>query len=221
MSAELDIVCESALQFFGTVTASISHEINNVLAIVNENAGLLEDFTAMAEKGIPIDGERLKALAGKITTQVRRADTIVKNMNKFAHTVDETIKRIDLNGLLDLVVTLANRLASMRGVNLELEISENPVLLTTNDFFLENLLWLCLDFAMDAAGPDKAITLCAEEGENQVMIRLSKLGGLKNVSCNGSPGFRDEGLLGALKGKMTIDTEAEELSLIIPKNINQ
>ena len=32
------------IQFFGKMAASISHEIKNVLAIINENAGLLEDI---------------------------------------------------------------------------------------------------------------------------------------------------------------------------------
>jgi hypothetical protein len=42
------------------MTASISHEIKNVMAIINESAGLLEDYSLMAEKGMPIDPERLK-----------------------------------------------------------------------------------------------------------------------------------------------------------------
>ena len=42
---------EMGLQFFGRMSASISHEIKNVLAIINENAGLLEDFSLMADRG--------------------------------------------------------------------------------------------------------------------------------------------------------------------------
>ncbi|NNG12708.1 MAG: sensor histidine kinase, partial [Halobacteria archaeon] len=37
------------LRYFGKVTASISHELKNVLAILNEHTGLLQDLTAMAE----------------------------------------------------------------------------------------------------------------------------------------------------------------------------
>ena len=54
MSAKLEIVTESGLQFFGKMTASISHEIKNVLAIINENAGLLEDLALMADRGAEI-----------------------------------------------------------------------------------------------------------------------------------------------------------------------
>lgn len=221
MTDILDVECESALQFFGTVTASISHEINNVLAVINEKAGLLEDFIFMADKGMPIDPEKLQTLAVKITAQIQRADKIIRNMNTFAHSVDLPIKRINLKDLIELMLSLSTRSASMRGVRLEQHTSENPVFITTNDFFLENLLWLCLDFAMDAAGSDKKVALRSEEIDNQIVIRLSGLGGLKDVPCNGSPGFRDQGLLGALRTKMTIDTDAGEISLFLPKNINQ
>ncbi|MCP3901564.1 MAG: sensor histidine kinase, partial [Desulfobacteraceae bacterium] len=37
--------------FFGKITASITHEIQNVLAIIKENAGLMEDFLLINQSG--------------------------------------------------------------------------------------------------------------------------------------------------------------------------
>ena len=74
------------------MSASISHEIKNALAIINESAGLLEDFSLLAEKGRPIDPERLKLLAQSVLKQVQRADGLVKKMNRFAHSADDAIK---------------------------------------------------------------------------------------------------------------------------------
>ena len=62
MGVQPDIIAETGLQFFGRISASISHELKNVLAIINENAGLLEDLTSMADRGKPIDSARLKAI---------------------------------------------------------------------------------------------------------------------------------------------------------------
>ena len=101
MNNKWDAIGEQGFQFFGKMSATISHEINNALAIINENAGLLQDFTLMADKGMPLDHERLNNLAGKLTHQVRRAEGIVKNMNRFAHSVDETLKSIDLGNFVD------------------------------------------------------------------------------------------------------------------------
>ncbi len=42
-----DRVC---VQVFAKISAAISHEIKNTLSIINENAGLLEDFAQMADE---------------------------------------------------------------------------------------------------------------------------------------------------------------------------
>jgi len=89
MADELGPLGWMGVRFFGRMSASISHEIKNVLAIINENAGLLDDFALMAEKGMPLDPRRLGKVAESLMKQVRRADAIVRNMNKFAHSVDD------------------------------------------------------------------------------------------------------------------------------------
>ena len=65
MNTKWDMIGEQGLKFFGKMSATISHEINNALAIINENAGLLQDFTLMAGKRVPIDLDRLHTLGGK------------------------------------------------------------------------------------------------------------------------------------------------------------
>jgi hypothetical protein len=44
MIDETDSLGRQGLQFFGKISASVSHEIKNVLAVIGENAGLLEDL---------------------------------------------------------------------------------------------------------------------------------------------------------------------------------
>ena len=48
-----DPLGESGLRFFGKISASISHEIKNAIAVMNENAGLIKDLIMMAERGRP------------------------------------------------------------------------------------------------------------------------------------------------------------------------
>ena len=126
MKVEWEILGQEGFQFFGKMSASISHEIKNTLAIINENAGLLEDFTIMAEKGLPLNPERLKGLAGKIGVQIRRADRIIKNLNRFAHSADEWVKAVDLFETLELVTALSERFAARRSLTLALAPFRNP-----------------------------------------------------------------------------------------------
>lgn len=204
-----ELLGETGLQFFGKMSASISHEIKNVLAIINENAGLLEDLTVMAGRGLPVDPERLKTQAGRIIKQIRRGDDIVKGMNRFAHSVDDPLRQADLHDTLGFMCTLSGRFASMRGITLELEPPSTQVPITTNPFFLQNLIWLCLDFAMGSTGTGKTVALRAERIEKGARIRFSKL---QDLGKTGSfPEDRVKALLQALNADLLVDRERGEL----------
>jgi signal transduction histidine kinase len=211
MSAKLEIFTESGLQFFGKMTASISHEIKNVLAIINENAGLLEDLALLADRAAAIEPQRLKNMSQAVMKQVNRADTIVKNMNRLAHSVDESIKTIDLNDILELLVALSNRFASTRGVTVQPKLNEGPVKLRTSPFFLMNLLWLCLDFAMDAAGRHKIVELVTQKTEAGIQVFFKGLGGLVGAPLKPFPAEPEKGLCGLLGAELEINTGNKEI----------
>jgi len=213
MSWNWELLGETGLQFFGKMSASISHEIKNIMAIINENAGLLEDLTVMAEKGMPIDPERLKTQAGRIMKQIRRGDDIIKGMNRFAHSVDDPLRRADLNDTLGLMAALSGRFASMRGITLELEPPSSQVPMTTHPFFLQNLIWLCLDFAMGSTGTGKTVALRAEKIETGAKIRFSKLLDLAKAEPGSFPGERETALLQALDAALVMDRDRGELQL--------
>ena len=220
MNNKWDAIGEQGFQFFGKMSATISHEINNALAIINENAGLLQDFTLMADKGMPLDHERLNNLAGKLTHQVRRAEGIVKNMNRFAHSVDETLKSIDLGDVMEFVVTLSGRYASMRGVRVEPKPTESIVEITTNPFLLENLIWLCLDFSMDATGEENTLDIITTKTENGAQIIFMPGEGLAKAPPDKFPGERERPLLDVLKADLSVDTGGGKIVLTLPQYLD-
>ena len=220
MNSKRDIIGEQGLQFFGKMSATISHEINNALAIINENAGLLQDFTLMADKGMPLDPERLNSLAGKVIQQIRRAEGIIKNMNRFAHSVDEPGKSVNLGDIAELMAALSGRFASMRGVTVEPKPAAVPVTITTNPFFLENLIWLCLDFAMDAAGPGNTIDIITVKTENGAQIRFARVEDLAKAPLDKFPSEREKALLDTLKADLVSDVGAGALVITLPRYID-
>ncbi len=220
MSDQLEIIVESGLQFFGKMSASISHEIKNVLAIINENAGLLEDFTLMAEQGMAIDPQRLQKLSQAIIKQVKRGDTIVKNMNRFAHSADASLQTIDLNDLIGLLVALSNRLAAMRGIALNPKLNRSPVTIRTSPFLLLYLLWLCLDFAMGAAGDDKVVDLVTQRSDTSIQIRFQHIGCLADVALQPFPAERERRLLDLLKAELEISTENWEICVKLSEGVS-
>ena len=209
---------ETSLQFFGRVSASISHELKNVLAIINENAGLLEDFTLMGDRGIPIDPARLKVMAAAVKKQIGRADEIIKNMNRFAHSIDETIADIDLNQTIEEFRVLTDRFVAMRGVKVDLQLPASPLTIPTVPFFLMNLLWLCLDFSMSAGGDEKNLELVDDETEHSVRIRFRRLTNLTEELLKTFPSDREKSLLDVLVADLTAEPGSAEIVLRLPKN---
>ena len=219
MAKKPGVTTESALQFFGQISASISHELKNVLAIVNENAGLLEDFTLMADRGLPIDPARLKVMAAAVKKQIGRADGILKNMNRFAHSTDQTFTTVDLAQTIELMIALTARFAAMRGIQVDRQLPQNPVRFRTAPYFLINLLWLCLDFSMSASGDQKRVALVTAETENDIRIKFRQLAGLTKEMLQDFPSEPERNLLKVLAAELTTDLAGHAIVLRLAKNL--
>lgn len=161
------------LIFFGQISASISHELKNTLSIMNENAGLLADLTAMAERGKPIDSARAKRLSDAIQKQIKRTDEIIRNMNRFSHLVDEPFRQIELTDFIRLVIAITHRLAVSAGARVEITPPETPLYIVTKPFFLHHLLWLLIRDCILSHAPDNDLTLSPRPADPGVHIVFS------------------------------------------------
>ena len=212
MSAYQESIGECGLHCFGSISASISHELKNALAIINENAGLLEDLSLMAEKGRPLDPVRLKNLAANIGKQIQRADGIIRNMNRFAHSADEPVKCIDLGETLALTVALSSRLAAMKSITLNFIPPPQPICVTTRLFYIENLIWLCLKEIFERAGAEKEITLTLRPQPEGAAVIFSP------VDAPVTDGSAIE-LLDYLKAAQSTDSQHRELIITLPADM--
>jgi len=208
--AIMDLIGRCGIQFFGKMSASISHDLKNVLAVINENAGLLEDFCFMAAKGKSLDPARLKRLAEEVKQQIRRGDRIITSLNTFAHSADRDSLPVDLRDLLGLLVELAQRPASMRGVSLAADRSPDPIMATTSPFLLLNLLWFCLDYAMRAAGPGKTVEITAEKTADGARLHFRKLAEM-GIGAGSFPAEPENLLAGVLNAQIRLDPDSQEL----------
>jgi hypothetical protein len=60
------------MAFLGKITASMTHEISNTLAIIQESAGLLSDLINLSKEGSFPHKEKFQRVLGNINDQVRR-----------------------------------------------------------------------------------------------------------------------------------------------------
>lgn len=212
-------VAEKGLDFFGKITASISHELKNSLAIINEKAGLLEDFALMANKGIPLDPERLESLAGQIINQIGRANDIIRTLNVFAHSAEEPLKKTDLAQLLTLVVRLCSRFADMKSITMAPKIPTDPMTISTRPFFAEHLICHCLTSAMNWTGTEKNIEIGMEHTDDHVQIHIFPLDTTKQVEDTSFPDQEMQMLADALHARVEQNRASGVLSLVFPRNM--
>ncbi len=158
------------LRFFGLITASLSHEINNVLAIINEFGGLLNDVVYMAQQGKPLPLDKLERISDGISVHIKRGEELIKRLNRFAHSVDEPAKTVKINDLLSDITELCRRLASMRKVELSAELPDILVTVHHNPFKLMQMIYGCLEIAIGASQASGGVTIDFYDSDQGVTV---------------------------------------------------
>ena len=169
---------EKGFGFFGAITASLSHEINNVFAIVNELSGLLDDFFYAAEQGRPLDVEKLKGTTQRIAAQVDRGQKVVKRLNVFAHTVDDKQTTIVLNETVEAITALCRRFGMLRRVELETRLPEASPRIEGSAFDLQHIIYRCIDIVLSASNQGDVVQIDVEpqgDGARLVFANRSAL----------------------------------------------
>jgi signal transduction histidine kinase len=205
------------LRFFGRMSASISHDLKNTLSIMNESAGLLEDLASMAEKGRPLDTQRIKALGATIKRQIQRTDGIVRNMNRFSHSVDDPFKEIGLRVSLELLLTICRRLIDARGIKVTIAPCDAEVTMVTRPFFLYHLVWQLLEHGLTVAGPSKRIEIRIEQAPASVRLVFS---GLETLTSQSGLDETLRDLLDLLGARLEIEPADRTLSVHLPQRID-
>ncbi len=165
---------ENGLAFSGAITASVTHELNNVYSIIDQTIGLLEDLLVSANPDRPIPNERLERITEKIQAQTQRGVGIIKRLNTFAHSVDEPESEFEVNQLVENLVELSRRFANLKKVELDVSYYSEPVTVRNNPFLLQQALFLCLKQALENSQEGVRITVSIDKINNNVHITLAR-----------------------------------------------
>lgn len=214
ISPKNDILREQGLAFYGKITASLSHELNNVIAIINEHNGLLGDLLLGANKGIPIDDKKLQRISKKVSFQLERSKELIKKLNKFAHSSDNAVAEIDISEILQAIIDLTRRLADLKGLNLEFKAPAQPIYLVNNPFNLQHAVFICFEMFMADADINRSIIVSAEKIEDIIKISISGSALSDNDFSRAKKSIL-EMLLKQLGGSFEIETGADNKQSII------
>jgi C4-dicarboxylate-specific signal transduction histidine kinase len=216
MNPMCDLACETGLQYFGKMTATLSHELKNALAIINENAGLLEDYNLMAQQGTPIDPQKLDVVAKRMGEQVARADRLLKGLNRFAHSVDALEAEVDVQGVIEMMTFLSHRLACAKGVTVTVQELTEPLKVRTTPFFLKNLLWLCLESAMEQMEGKEDVSIAAQRVNREAHIIFSGCSAMDFEKGTVLTNPRVKALLALLGAEMALDDNQQKMTITLP-----
>jgi C4-dicarboxylate-specific signal transduction histidine kinase len=164
---------DEELAFLGKIIASLSHELNNVLSIINEYSGLLNDLACTSSAASPLDCERVKEITNSLTKQITREKQLIKLLNRFAHRLDKPIIEFDLNNLVSDMVRISRRFASQKKVSLEFSQPDDEILLTNNPFRIQFLIFLCLTSALNTTPTNEVISCYLENYNDHYLLRIS------------------------------------------------
>lgn len=164
-----DRIC---VQVFAKISAAISHEIKNTLSIINENAGLLDDYAQMAEQtgGLPID--RVLTITSTIAKQVDRSNIIMKNLNRYAHSGDTSLAHANLKDTLFLIVALASRQAAMKEIIVTVDCLED-ISIYTHLMPLESLIYLTLLSLFEDCEGGNPLTVHGTEDKDNITVSFT------------------------------------------------
>jgi signal transduction histidine kinase len=204
---------EDDLAFLGRIGAGVSHEMRNVLSIIGENAGLLDDQLALAERGKPLDDERLKKISARITRQVQRGTQTMERFSRFAHAADEPTAAFDLTALLETMTALAQREVALAGGVLATALPEKAIRVRSNPFRLQRAVFSAIQLILESQEQGASVTVgLAAEGSTAAISVSGGAAAGGEVSAGIS---RLSAMVDELKGSVETSRKDARLTLIL------
>jgi two-component system, NtrC family, sensor kinase len=173
------------LDSIGELASGIAHEINNPVAIMVEEAGWVQD---LIHEGIDKNDnleEFIRAMK-QIETQGHRCKEITRKLLSFGRKFDSRIENIQLNDLIEEVVTLSSEKARHANVKIHTKLDphlpEIPASVTEMQQVLTNIINNGLD-AMENKGDRLDIISMLQK--DQIIITIRDNGpGIQSINLN-------------------------------------
>jgi PAS domain S-box-containing protein len=141
------------MEALGRLAAGVAHEINNPLSIINEKAGLMQDFLEMSGD-FEQKREKFIGLIHGIFESVNRCRTITHRLLGFSRRIDVTFEVIDLNDTIREVLAFIEKEMLYRNIRLELHLKEDLPKVFSDKGQLQQILLNIVNNAVDAVDKD-------------------------------------------------------------------
>ncbi|MDH4045752.1 MAG: hypothetical protein OEW06_14980, partial [Gemmatimonadota bacterium] len=159
--------------FLAKMTASATHELRNVLAVVKESAGLVEDLMLVSQQQKPVNPEKLARAAQRIDAQVERAAELLTNLNRLAHGLDHAEEALALGQHARQVTLLCQRFARQRRSRIEVAAGSDDRSIRANGLRLHMAIAAAIDCCLEQLPEESAIDIRIAGTDTQPQITIS------------------------------------------------
>jgi phosphoglycerate-specific signal transduction histidine kinase len=212
---------DKKIAFFGKITAGITHEIKNVLAIIQQSSGLIEDILSLSPETVISHQDKVHISLDRIKVQITRGIELTNRLNKFAHSTDESISEIDLFQITEQLVALSMRFARNKQIALNVHTPEERIPVSTHPVQLQRALFECIECCMKGMTSGGLINIYPRKSGNTPEVYFLCEGDLSSstdVTQNETWSNLQETAV-SLGGSVKTDASAPGVLLVLPFSI--
>ncbi len=163
--------------FMGEIMASVTHEMQNVMAIIKESGALADDILALNGRPKLKHGDKLNEALTNVQQQVARGRELMLMLNGFAHAAADYPACCDLRRFAKQISVLADRMVRMKECKLVTDFSGPPLPVRGNALMLMQTVYQGLAALLAGCVKGDTLTIRAVDAEN--LSDTTRGGGLR------------------------------------------
>src|SRR6266513_930571 len=163
------LVQAGKLATLGELTTGVAHKLNNPLNNSGLYVGNVIDRIRLGEAETePLMGDLEKAME-----QVRKATEIISHLRTFGRAARVSIELVDVDDVIERSLLLVQEQLRLRGIEVELELCPDELLVLANPIQLEQVFINLLTNARDALADSKRKTIRIASSRDEDWIRIA------------------------------------------------
>ena len=159
--------------FMSGILASVTHEMQNVMAIIKESGALADDILKINGPPRMKHGDKLETAFTNIQEQVQRGRDLMLMLNGFAHAAADYPESGDLARFARHVCTLAQRTARLKECSLTSDLESVSLLVRGNALLLMQSIHAGLAAVLENCAAGDVLRLGLAPSEDGAALRIS------------------------------------------------
>jgi two-component system NtrC family sensor kinase len=158
----------------GRLAVGVAHEINNPLAIIQAQAGVLADIVN-DNPDFPHAAE-FKDRVARIERQIERGRKVIQHLMGFSRRVSSELEPVDVTAALEETVSFVEKEIESSQIRVVRNYSQDVPIIRSNLAQLQQVFLNLINNAVDAIGKNGVVQLSVHRGEGGVLVLVADTG---------------------------------------------